>query len=72
MAKKKDEEAKRIQVPVRLDVETADRLDRIIWHTGKGRSKQNLLEMAVKDLIAKIEEEENDGEPFPPIPPKKG
>jgi ribosomal protein S12 methylthiotransferase accessory factor YcaO len=72
MAKKAAEGEKRIQVPVRLTQDVADRLDRIIWHTGKGRNKQNLLERAVLELIEKIEKEENKGKPFPPIPEEGG
>lgn len=68
MAKKKTDKERRIQIPVRLEAAWADRLDRIIYWTGRGRTKQNLLEKAVKRLIEEIEREENRGKSFNPIP----
>ncbi len=53
---------------LRLEPELRDRLDRILWHANRGRTIQSLCVAAIRHMVSRVEEVENGGNEFPPIP----
>ena len=60
----------RTQMSVRLTQEVMDRYHRMMYWAARGRNFQTLAEKAIIDALDRIEKEENNGKPWPPIPTK--
>lgn len=56
---------KRISLLVRLPLDLALRMRRLIFWTGQGRTGQGLLVQGLEELLDRIEAEENKGKPYP-------
>jgi predicted transcriptional regulator len=66
MGKKKDDGGTaRVMIPVRIEPELKDRIDRILYWSPRGRSMQSIAEAAIRAAVEKIEKAEG---PFEPLP----
>ena len=58
----------RTQMSVRLTQEVMDKYQRMMYWAARGRNFQSLAEKAIIDALDKIEKDENNGKPWPPVP----